>query len=60
MFNSALEFMGRAITREDSPQLGTALDIGSAAVLTASLGPDEDPFAHCASVARAGDYHGMG
>jgi len=38
MFNSGLEFMGRAITREDDPQLGTALDIGSAAVLTASLG----------------------
>jgi len=38
MFNSALEHMARAITREVDPHLGTALDIGSAAVLVASIG----------------------
>ena len=38
MFNSALESMARAITQEANPQLGGALDIGSAAVLVASIG----------------------
>jgi diacylglycerol kinase len=38
MFNSALESMGRAITHEHNPHLGAALDIGSAAVLVASIG----------------------
>ena len=38
MFNSALERMARAITDEHDPHVGTALDIGSAAVLVASLG----------------------
>jgi diacylglycerol kinase len=38
MFNSALEAMGRAITHEYNPHLGAALDIGSAAVLVASIG----------------------
>ena len=28
-------------------------------VLTASIEPDEDPFAHCASIAEAGNYHAM-
>ena len=28
-------------------------------VLTASIAPDEDPFAHCDSVAEGGDYHAM-
>ena len=38
MFNSALERMARAITDEHDPHVGTALDIGSAAVLVASVG----------------------
>ncbi|MEN6496089.1 MAG: diacylglycerol kinase [Thermoguttaceae bacterium] len=38
MFNSALESMGKAITDEHHAHLGNALDIGSAAVLIASLG----------------------
>jgi diacylglycerol kinase len=38
MFNSALESMAKAITGEGHPHLGNSLDIGSAAVLTASVG----------------------
>lgn len=38
MFNSALEAAARAINREQDPHLADALDIGSAAVLVASLG----------------------
>ena len=38
MFNSALESMAKAITGEVDPHLGNSLDIGSAAVLTASIG----------------------
>jgi diacylglycerol kinase len=38
MFNSALESMAKAITEEIHPHLKNSLDIGSAAVLTASLG----------------------
>ncbi len=38
MFNSALESLARAITSEVNPHAGAALDIGSAAVLVASLG----------------------
>jgi len=38
MLNSALESMAKAITGESDPHLGNSLDIGSAAVLTASLG----------------------
>jgi diacylglycerol kinase len=38
MFNSALEQMAKAIDREDNPHLADALDIGSAAVLIASIG----------------------
>jgi diacylglycerol kinase len=38
MFNSALESMAKAITRERNPHLGNSLDIASAAVLTASIG----------------------
>jgi diacylglycerol kinase len=38
LFNSALESMARAITHELDPHLGNALDIGSAAVLVASIG----------------------
>jgi diacylglycerol kinase len=38
MFNSALEAMAKAITEEIHPYLKKSLDIGSAAVLLASLG----------------------
>jgi diacylglycerol kinase len=38
MFNSALESMAKAITGESHPHLGNSLDIGSAAVLLASIG----------------------
>ena len=38
MFNSALESMAKAVSLEHQPFLGEALDIGSAAVLVASLG----------------------
>jgi diacylglycerol kinase len=38
MFNSALESMAKAITGENDPHLGNSLDIGSGAVLTASIG----------------------
>ena len=38
MFNSALESLGKAISREPDRQIGEALDIASAAVLVASFG----------------------
>lgn len=38
MFNSALEQLARAVDRSENRHIGSALDIGSAAVLTASLG----------------------
>lgn len=38
MFNSTLESMAKAITGESDPHLGNSLDIGSAAVLVASIG----------------------
>ena len=38
MFNSALESMAKAIGSEYNPHLRNALDIGSAAVLLASIG----------------------
>lgn len=38
MFNSALESMAKAITGDPDPHLGNSLDIGSAAVLLASVG----------------------
>jgi len=38
MFNSALESLAKAITDEMDPHVGRALNIGSAAVLIASLG----------------------
>jgi diacylglycerol kinase len=38
MFNSALEHLARAVDWSENQHLGSALDIGSAAVLTASLG----------------------
>ncbi len=38
MFNTALEHLAKAVDRNHNPHLGHALDIGSAAVLTASGG----------------------
>jgi len=38
MVNSALEFLARAITSEVHPEIGRALDTGSAAVLVAAIG----------------------
>ncbi len=38
MFNTAIESMARAFTDEMNPDLGKALDIGSAAVLIAAVG----------------------
>ena len=38
VFNSALESMAKAITDEHDPRIGSALDLGSAAVLIAATG----------------------
>lgn len=38
MFNTALEHLGKAIDRSENRHIGTALDIGSAAVLVAAIG----------------------
>ena len=38
MFNSALEALARAITREHDPAVGEGLDMASAAVLMAAIG----------------------
>jgi len=38
MFNSALESLAKAITDNQNPHIGMALDISSAAVLIASIG----------------------
>lgn len=38
MFNSALEHLARAVDRSENRHLGSALDIGSAAVLMAAMG----------------------
>jgi len=38
MFNTALEHLGKAIDRSENQHIGTALDIGSAAVLVAAIG----------------------
>jgi undecaprenol kinase len=38
LLNTSLERMARAVTRDDNPHVADALDIGSAAVLTAALG----------------------
>lgn len=37
MFNTALEHLAKAVDRSHNPYIGNALDIGSAAVLLASL-----------------------
>ncbi|NQU23523.1 MAG: diacylglycerol kinase family protein, partial [Candidatus Nealsonbacteria bacterium] len=38
MFNSALESLAKAITDQFDPHVRTALNVGSAAVLVASIG----------------------
>lgn len=38
LFNSAIEHLARAVTREFHPELRDALDIASAAVLTTAIG----------------------
>ena len=38
MFNSALEQLAKAVDRSENSYIATALDIGSAAVLTAAIG----------------------
>jgi diacylglycerol kinase len=38
MFNSALESLAKAVTDKDDPHVRDALDMGSAAVLVASIG----------------------
>lgn len=38
MFNSAIERLAKAIDEHHNPRLGDALDVGSAAVLLASIG----------------------
>jgi diacylglycerol kinase len=38
MFNSALEHMAKAVDRSENPLIAQSLDIGSAAVLMASIG----------------------
>lgn len=38
LFNSAIEHLARAITREEHPEIRDALDIASGAVLVAAIG----------------------
>ena len=38
MFNTAIEHLARAVTREQHPEIGDALDIASGAVLVAAIG----------------------
>ncbi len=38
LFNSAIEHLARAITREENPEIRDALDVASGAVLVASIG----------------------
>ena len=38
MFNSAIETLAKAVDTQHNPQVGKALDIGSAAVLLAAIG----------------------
>jgi diacylglycerol kinase len=38
LFNSALESMAKAVTTENDPRIGAALDIAAGAVLVASIG----------------------
>ena len=37
LFNSSIEHLARAVTREENPMVGACLDIASGAVLVASL-----------------------
>jgi diacylglycerol kinase len=38
MFNTALEYLSREVTRDDRPGIATALDIASGAVLVTAIG----------------------
>jgi diacylglycerol kinase len=38
LFNTAIEHLARAVTREEHPEVRDALDVASGAVLTAALG----------------------
>jgi diacylglycerol kinase len=38
MFNTAIEHLARAVTREEHPEVHDALDIASGAVLVAAIG----------------------
>lgn len=38
MFNTALEYLAKAVDRSEDHHIGTALDMGSAAVLLAAIG----------------------
>ena len=38
LFNSAIEHLARAITREENPEIRDALDVASSAVLVAAIG----------------------
>jgi diacylglycerol kinase len=38
MFNTALEWMARAVDRRENPRIGASLDVASAAVLLGALG----------------------
>ncbi len=38
LFNSAIEHLARAITREENPEIRDALDVASGAVLVAAIG----------------------
>ncbi len=38
LFNSSIECLARAITRDDNPEIRNALDLASGAVLVASIG----------------------
>jgi diacylglycerol kinase len=38
IFNTALEFLSREVTREQNPRIGVALEMASAAVLVTAIG----------------------
>ena len=58
MFNSALEQLARAVDRSENRHLGSALDIGSAAVLTAAMGASV--VGSLVLVSRAAAWTGFG
>lgn len=38
LFNSSIEYLARAVTREEHPEIRDALDVASGAVLTTAIG----------------------